>query len=55
MEILPETGNGFTGDWGAHHFDIAQWALGLDGSALLSIFLRVMMEQNTLQLSMRMV
>lgn len=27
-----ETGNGYTGDWGAHHFDIAQWAMGLDGT-----------------------
>lgn len=27
-----ETGNGFTADWGTHHFDIVQWALGLDGS-----------------------
>lgn len=26
-----ETGNGFIGDWGAHHFDIAQSALGMDG------------------------
>ena len=27
-----ETGNGFTGDWGAHMFDITQAALGMDGS-----------------------
>lgn len=26
-----ETGNGFIGDWGAHHFDITQAALGMDG------------------------
>jgi len=27
-----ETGNGFTADWGAHNFDIAQAAIGMDGS-----------------------
>ncbi|MDY6255529.1 MAG: Gfo/Idh/MocA family oxidoreductase, partial [Bacteroidales bacterium] len=27
-----ETGNGYTGDWGAHHYDITQAALGMDGS-----------------------
>ena len=27
-----ETANGFTGDWGAHMFDIVQAALGMDGS-----------------------
>ncbi len=27
-----ETGNGFTADWGAHMFDIAQSAIGMDGS-----------------------
>ena len=27
-----ETGNGFTSDWGAHMFDIAQAAIGMDGS-----------------------
>lgn len=27
-----ETANGFTGDWGAHMFDIAQAAIGMDGS-----------------------
>jgi predicted dehydrogenase len=27
-----ETGNGFTADWGAHNYDIAQAAIGMDGS-----------------------
>lgn len=27
-----ETGNGYTGDWGAHMVDIAQAAIGMDGS-----------------------
>ena len=27
-----EMGGGFTTDWGAHMFDIAQWALGMDDS-----------------------
>jgi predicted dehydrogenase len=27
-----EYGSGGVGDWGAHHFDIAQWALGFDDS-----------------------
>lgn len=27
-----ETGNGYIADWGAHMFDIAQMALGMDGS-----------------------
>ncbi|MDR1879424.1 MAG: Gfo/Idh/MocA family oxidoreductase [Tannerellaceae bacterium] len=28
-----ETGNGYTADWGAHMFDIAQAAIGMDGSS----------------------
>ena len=32
-----ETGGGFTTDWGAHMFDIAQWAIGMDGRGPVEI------------------
>jgi len=32
-----EMGGGFTTDWGAHMFDIAQWALGMDKSGPVEI------------------
>ena len=32
-----ETGNGYTADWGAHMFDIAQAAIGMDGSGPFEI------------------
>ena len=32
-----ETGGGYTADWGAHMFDIAQWALGMDGNGPVEI------------------
>ncbi len=32
-----ETGGGFTTDWGAHMFDIAQWGLGMDDSGPVEI------------------
>ena len=32
-----EVGGGFTTDWGAHMFDIAQWGLGMDGSGPVEI------------------
>jgi predicted dehydrogenase len=32
-----ETGGGFTTDWGAHMFDIAQWGLGMDRNGPVEI------------------
>lgn len=32
-----ETGGGFTTDWGAHMFDIAQWGIGMDGKGPVEI------------------
>jgi predicted dehydrogenase len=32
-----ELGGGFTTDWGAHMFDIAQWGLGMDNSGPVEI------------------
>jgi hypothetical protein len=43
-EIFPnwrdykEYGNGMTADWGAHMFDIAQWALGMDDTGPVAVF-----------------
>ena len=33
-----EYGGGMITDWGAHHFDIAQWGLGMDESGPVEIF-----------------
>lgn len=32
-----ETGGGYTTDWGAHMFDIAQWGIGMDGKGPVEI------------------
>jgi predicted dehydrogenase len=33
-----EYGSGFVGDWGAHHFDIIQWAFGYDDGGPVEFF-----------------
>ncbi|MDR0560564.1 MAG: Gfo/Idh/MocA family oxidoreductase [Prevotellaceae bacterium] len=33
-----EYGNGMTADWGAHMFDIAQWAIGKDNSGPIAVY-----------------
>jgi predicted dehydrogenase len=33
-----EYGSGGVGDWGAHHFDIVQWAFGLDETGPVEVF-----------------
>jgi len=35
--LYVEYGGGMVTDWGAHHFDIAQWALGMDDSGPVDI------------------
>jgi len=36
--IYRDYGGGATTDWGAHHFDIAQWALDMDNSGPVEIY-----------------
>ena len=36
--LYKEFGGGMVTDWGAHMFDIAQWALNMDGSGPIKIF-----------------